>query len=279
MTVIRKYNNNVILANEDGQEVIALGCGLGFNAAAGSPVDARFVEKVFVPQETVQMQRFKDILSDLPYEHIILASKIIDQGKARLDQPLNQSIIIALADHLSFAIKRLHDHLNIQMPLAWDVQHIYPAEFAVGLEALEIIKQQTGIAFPSAEAAVIALHFINAESEAADMPGTIKMAQAVKKAVGIIEGYFGTIFDENTFDFVGLVTLLRNTIMRFIYPSKAEKQVTTDTELYELLRKRYRQEFMCAEKVLSTIEQDYGWSFSHNDSSFLTLYISRVIGQ
>jgi beta-glucoside operon transcriptional antiterminator len=278
VTVIRKYNNNVILACEGGQEVIALGRGLGFSAAVGDAVDAALVEKVFVPQETVEMHRFKDIISDLSYEQIILASKIVDMGKTRLGQPLNQSIVIALADHLDFAVKRLHDHLDIQMPLAWDVQHIYPAEFAVGLEALEIIKAEAGIEFPHAEAAIIALHFINAESEAADMPGTMKMAQAVKQAVAIIETYFDTVFDENTFDFIGLVTLLRNTIMRFIYPSKAEKQAAADGELYDLVRKRYGQEFACAEKVVSSIEESYGWRFSHNDVSFLTLYISGVTG-
>jgi beta-glucoside operon transcriptional antiterminator len=275
MTNIRKCNNNIILAIENGQEVIALGKGIGFNIRPGDEVDVSLVKKVFVPKETGQMNRFKDILADLPYEHVMLAGKIVDFGKKRLEQTLNQSIVIALADHLSFAINRLTDHLNIQMPLAWDIKHVYPTEFAIGKEALTIIKQETGIDFPEEEAAAIALHFINAEFDFEDMPNTIKMAGIIKKSLEIVESHYKTVFNENIPDFNGFITLLRNTIMRFIY-HKNEKQVKDDTELHGLLCKRYAYAFTCAEKVASFVEKEYGWSFTMNDISFLTLYISRI---
>ncbi|MDR2194860.1 MAG: PRD domain-containing protein [Treponema sp.] len=275
MIVIRKCNNNIIFAEDRGRQVIALGKGLGFNRRSGDEVDMRFVEKVFVPQESVQLNYISEILADLPYEYVILASKIVDMGKARLGQALNQSIVIALADHLTFAIKRYNEHLDIQMPLVWDIKHIYPLEFAVGKEALDIIRKETGIVFPLAEAAAITLHFINAESEFADMPNTIKMANIIQKSVGIVESYYKTMFDENTFDFSGFVTLLRNMVLRFMYPRK-EKQVEEDTVLYELLHKRYSYALACAEKVAVFIESEQGWQLTRNDVSFLTLYIDRI---
>ncbi|MDR0525679.1 MAG: PRD domain-containing protein [Spirochaetaceae bacterium] len=277
MTNIRKCNNNIILAIENGQEVIVLGKGIGFNIRPGDEVDPKLVEKVFVPKETAHMNRFQDILADLPYEQVLLASKIVDYGKTRLDQNLNQSIVIALADHLNFAINRLKDNLDIQMPLAWDIKHIYPTEFAVGKESLKILGQETGIAFPEEEAAAIALHFINAESDFSDMPNTIKMAGIIKKSVEIVEDHYKTVFNENLADFNGFIALLRNTILRFIY-QKNEKQVKDDIELHDLLSKRYARAWACAEKVASFIEKDYGWRFTMNDISFLTLYISRITG-
>jgi beta-glucoside operon transcriptional antiterminator len=276
MTNVRKCNNNIIFAEDNGCPVIALGKGLGFNLRPGGEVDITLVEKVFVPQEAIQLNRFSEILADLPYENVILASKIVDLGKARLGQTLNQSIVIALADHLTFAIKRHNDNLDIQMPLALDIKHIYPLEFAVGEEALGIIKQETGIDFPRDEAAAVTLHFINAESDGADMPNTIKMSNTIQKSVKIVESYYKMILDENTFDFSGFVTLLRNTVMRFMY-KKDEKQVEEDVELYELLRKRHNYAFSCAEKVASFIEKDYGWRLTNNDISFLALYIGRII--
>jgi beta-glucoside operon transcriptional antiterminator len=275
MRNIRKCNNNIIFADDNGRQVIALGKGLGFNLRPGGEIDMNLVERVFVPQET-QLSVFSDILADLPYEHVILAGKIVDFGKARLGQPLNQSLVIALADHLNFAIKRHNDHSNIPMPLVWDIKHIYPAEFAVGEEALLIIKHETGVELPRAEAAVITLHFINAEFEFADMPNTIKMSNILQKAVGIVEERYKTVFDENTFDFSGFITLLRNTIMRFMYPAKKEKRETEDMALYDLLRKRYSYDFTCAEKVSAFFEKEYDWQLTHNDVSFLTLYIARI---
>ena len=275
MINIRKCNNNIILAVDNGQEVIALGKGIGFNIRPGDEVDTQFVEKVFVSKERIEINRFKDILADLPYEYVILASKIVDHGKKRLNQTLNQSIVVALADHLNFAITRLKDKIDIQMPLAWDIKHIYPLEFAIGKEALQIIKDEIAIGFPDAEAVSIALHFINAESDYEDMPNTIKISTIIKKSVEIVESYYKTVFDETTPDFNGFVSLLRNTIIRFLYHTN-EKQVEEDIELYDLLRKRYAYAFNCAEKVTHYIENEYNWQFKKNDISFLTLYISRI---
>jgi len=271
----RKCNNNIILAVDNGQEVIALGKGIGFNVRPGDEVDINLVEKVFVPKETAQLNRFKDILVDLPYEAIILANKIVDYGKKQLKQPLNQSIVIALADHLNFAFTRLKKQMDIEMPLAWDIQHIYPVEFALGQEILDIIKKETGAAFPDTEAAAIALHFINAESDYADMSNTIKISGIIKKSVEIVESHYKTVFNETTPDFNGFITLLRNIIIRFLYHPD-EKSAEEDTELYELLRNRYAFAFDCATKTASYMEREYNWQFTRNDMAFLTLYINRI---
>jgi len=276
MKAIKNYNNNIILAEEGGKEVIALGKGVGFNLKPGAEVNAGLVEKVFVPQETAQIRRFKDALQDLPYEHVILASKIVDYGKEKLRCPLNQSVIIALADHLSFVIKRLSDHLDIQAPLAWDIRHIYPAEYALGLDALEIMKQETGITFPKAEAAAVALHFINAESDSPDMPGTMRAAAIIQDCVTLAEGYYGKTFDEASSGFIGFVTMMRNTVMGLL--RGVPTQAATDDKLYALLRAGYAYDFACAEKIASDLETKHGWILPRNDLCFLTLFLNRLSG-
>jgi beta-glucoside operon transcriptional antiterminator len=107
------------------------------------------------------------------------------------------------------------------------------------------------------------------------MPNTIKMSNVVQKSVEIIEAHYKTSFDETSLDFSGLVAMLRNTAMRFVYPGR-EKQAAEDTVLYRLLQKRYAYPFACAEKVAAFIEREYGWRLSENDVSFLTLYIDRI---
>jgi beta-glucoside operon transcriptional antiterminator len=101
------------------------------------------------------------------------------------------------------------------------------------------------------------------------------MAAIIKSSVEIVESFYNTVFDESTSDFIGLITLLHNTVMRFMYNAN-EKQAEEDTVLYDLLRKHYSFAFTCAEKVSAYIEKEQGWQFTRNDVSFLTLYISRV---
>ncbi|MCL2558574.1 MAG: PRD domain-containing protein [Treponema sp.] len=275
MVTAQKCNNNIILARDGEREVIVLGKGIGFSARPGEKVDPGLVEKIFVPKETSQVSRFTDILAELPYETVLLAGKIVDYGKKRLRQPLSQSIVVALADHLNFALLRIKDGLEIEIPLAWDIKHIYPLEYNLSRDALGIIKADTGVELPEAEAAAIALHFINAGAEYSDMPNTILMSMIIKKSLGIVEAHYETILDESVPDFNGFVSLLRNTIMRFLY-DRDEKQVKEDVELHTLLRRRNVSEFACAEKIASFIKGEYKWSLSLNDVSFLTLYINRI---
>jgi beta-glucoside operon transcriptional antiterminator len=274
MTNIKKYNNNVILADDGGQEVIVLGKGLGFNATPGAAVNEALVEKVFVPQTTFQINHFSNLLSDLPYEYIILASKIVDYAKTQLTQPLNQSVIIALADHLSFAVKRLRDRLDMPIPLFYDIRHLYVPEFTVGEAALDIIRRETGADFPIQEAATIALHFINAESETQEMPITMETTNIIKNIILIIEQYFHFIFDEGSFEFTELITFLRNTLLRYLQKKPADP--APDDGLYALLQERYPRASVCTERINAYMQNARGQAFSLYDRAMLLLCLKYV---
>jgi beta-glucoside operon transcriptional antiterminator len=103
-------------------------------------------------------------------------------------------------------------------------------------------------------------------------------AGVIRKVVEIIETYYSTTLDETSYDFTGLVTLLRNTVMRFVTGAVPAKQLEDDMELYELLRKRYAQALTCAERAAEMAEKEQGWRLTRNDVSFLALHISRVTG-
>ncbi|MDR1250441.1 MAG: PRD domain-containing protein [Treponema sp.] len=222
MRTIRKYNNNIILADEKGQEMIVLGRGIGFQALQGMEVDMSLVEKVFVPQETVHIDRFADTLSDLPYEYILLASKIVDFGKAALQVKLNPSIVVALADHLSVSLDLMTNNdptqVSLESPLRLDVRHIYPGEYKIGIQALEIIMRERNIQLPEAEAVNIAMHFINAELESPEMPTTFKIVTITGGVMRIIEQYYNVALDKETLQFMRFSSHVRNLVFEYLTP-------------------------------------------------------------
>ncbi|MDR0722649.1 MAG: PRD domain-containing protein [Treponema sp.] len=275
MKNIRKYNNNIILANDRGQEVIVLGKGIGFQTNPGSPVDVSLIEKVFVPQDTVHLSRFADTLSDLAYEYILLATKVVDCGKELLQTKLNPSVVVALADHFSIAFKHLKEHIDMPTPLKWDLRHLYPREFEAGLRGLEIIRQERQLAFPESEAVNIALHFINAEIDAADMSTTFKIVTITSDIIGIIKEYFHIILNEEAFDVMPFVIHLRNLVLRYtVRPD--QKAQSGDDELYALVTKRYPEASACCNRICAYLQDTQGWKPLHNDLLFLTLHIKRI---
>jgi beta-glucoside operon transcriptional antiterminator len=274
MKVIRRYNNNIILANDGGHEVIVLGKGLGFQVNPGSPVDTSLVEKVFIPQETVQISRFADTLSDLSYEHILLATKIVDNGKELLQTKLNPSIIVALADHFSVTLTRLLEHIDVQSPLKWDLRYLYPREFEAGMQGLEIIRRELQITLPEYEAASIALHFINAEIDSADMSTTFKIVAITSDIIGIIKECLHISFDEESFDLMPFVIHLRNLVLKYtVHP---DQKVLGDDDLYTLVMQRYPESAECCKRICGYLRETHDWEPVRNDRLFLTLHIRRI---
>jgi beta-glucoside operon transcriptional antiterminator len=275
MKNVRKYNNNIILANDRGQEIIVLGKGIGFQANPGSPVDTKLVEKVFVPQETARLSRFANILSDMAYEHIILATRVVDCGKELLQTHLNPSVVVALADHFSIACKRLREPVDMPTPLKWDIRHLYPREFNAGMKGLEIIRRELRLDFPESEAINIALHFINAESDSADMPTTFKIVAITSDIIGIIKEYFHIAFDEEAFDVMPFVLHLRNLALKYtVHPD--QKAQNADEELYALVASRYPEASACCGRICAYLQDTHGWEPLRNDRMFLTLHIKRI---
>jgi beta-glucoside operon transcriptional antiterminator len=282
MRTIRKYNNNIILANDKGQEVIVLGKGIGFQAPQGAEVDMSLVEKVFIPQETTHINRFADTLSDLPYEYMLLASKIVDHGKTALQVKLNPSLVVALADHLSVSLMLPQNNGSpVQSPLQLDVRHIYPGEFKTGVEALEIIRRERNIQMPEAEAVSIALHFINAELESPEMPTTFKIVTITGDVMRIIEQYYNMALDKETLEFMRFSSHVRNLVIEYIAPLAYTRRkgpaLKEDNELYELLMRRSKGVAECCARICSHLQYKHKLSLRKNDVSFLAMHITKIL--
>ncbi|AEF86932.1 transcriptional antiterminator, BglG [Treponema primitia ZAS-2] len=274
MKAIRKYNNNIILANDQGHEVIVLGKGIGFQANPGDPVDTRLIEKTFIPQETVQISRFADTLADLPYEYILLATKVVDCGKELLQAELNPSVVIALADHFSGTLPHFAERKTLESPLKWDLRHLYPREFKASMRGLEIIRQERHEDYPEYEAYNIALHFINAETDTADMPTTFKIVAITSDIIGIIKESLHINFDEESFDVMPFVIHLRNLVLK--YTVNPEQKIRGDDDLYALVMKRYPEAADCCTRICAYLRETHGWEPVRNDRLFLVLHIKRI---
>ena len=105
MKVLKSINNNVVSClDENGQEVIAMGRGLGFSLRSGDELDAAKVEKLFRMQTPDEARRLTDLFSTLPPQQIELCSRIVDRATEDLGRKLCPSVYLTLTDHICFAI-------------------------------------------------------------------------------------------------------------------------------------------------------------------------------
>ena len=114
LELLRVFNNNAVLARDAaGREVVLTGRGLGFQARTGQAVDMTKVVRTFVPDAGRNADNFAQLLASIPPEHIDLAALALDEVRADLDRELPSSTVVALADHLRFAIKRTRANIVV----------------------------------------------------------------------------------------------------------------------------------------------------------------------
>ena len=164
MRIKKVINNNIICAvDEDGSELIATGRGLGYQRRTGERVDESLVQKVYRMVDRGRQRRLRELVEEIPLEHLALTEELVSLIRQQLDQPLNESLLITMADHISFAIRRQQQGIAFENPLCGAVMSYYPAEYRLGRECLRQIRERLGVELPESEASFLALHIVNAE--------------------------------------------------------------------------------------------------------------------
>ena len=80
----------------------------------------------------------------------------------RVEKKINNNVAVCTAGNSQELIERIKKNEIFDFSLSYDIQHLYPKEYDVGLKALQYVKEDLKIIFPKAEATAIAMHFINA---------------------------------------------------------------------------------------------------------------------
>lgn len=106
MKIDKVMNNNVVSSiDEDGQEIIVVGTGIGFQGKEGKVVDEKKIQKIFRLEDPKMIRKLKEILQDLPMEQFEISTAIIEHAKQSLGTELNENIYVTLTDHIHFAIQ------------------------------------------------------------------------------------------------------------------------------------------------------------------------------
>ncbi|HET9648852.1 MAG TPA: PRD domain-containing protein [Microlunatus sp.] len=275
MRILKVFNNNVVLAaDERGVQHVLFGRGLGFKAAPGSTVDPGRVERRFAPSGAAGAERIAALVDEIPLQDIELSERIVALARARLGPHITDHVLLPLADHLSFALRRIAEGTaEIEYPLRWEVQYLYPAEVAVAREALDLVAADRGIQLPEVEAVPLALHLVTAQFDA-DMSTTAQMTQDLTRILAIIRDEYGVEIDESSMEVARFVTHLRYLFLR---EQQGRKLNQTPAELHAALRSARPNEYISAGRIGTLLADQYGWDISTDEILYLALHVSRLV--
>ncbi|BCN32468.1 BglG family transcription antiterminator LicT [Anaeromicropila herbilytica] len=273
MKISKVINNNVITTfDEHNNEIVIMGCGIGFRKNPKDEVDETKIEKIFSMSNSNTTKQFQTLLEKIPLEIIRTANEIIAYAKCSLTKELSDSIYVALTDHLNFAVERCKKQINFKNALLWEIKRFYNHEYLIAKEAIAIIDRNLGIQMNEDEVGFIALHIVNAELNT-DMEHSLAMTKMIQDILNIIKYHYQVQVDENTLHYERFITHLKFFVERAFRNNYYQ---TEDIEFCKMIQKQYTQAYQCSIKIAEYMKSKINYELTEEELSYLTIHIKRI---
>lgn len=274
MRVYKVINNNVLSAFDDmKQELVLMGRGIGFKAKAGDVIDEDKIEKIFCIENSALSRQFQEILSDMPLEHMQISADIISYAKNECHMKLNQSIYVALTDHIHYAIERYRQGILLPNTLLGEIRQFYRREYLVGEYAIRIFAERLDIHFSEDEAGFIALHFVNAVYDTTTHDA-YAIAEILKQSMAIVKAAFGERVQEHSMHYERFMVHLKFLARRIFTKELLEEE---ETAMAQEIFAKYAEESACAGKIAEYIYDSYQTELTEEEKMYLTIHIRRIL--
>ncbi|MCC0628733.1 MULTISPECIES: BglG family transcription antiterminator LicT [unclassified Clostridioides] len=275
MIINKILNNNVVITLDDNdEEIIVMGKGIGYQKSKGDLIDKTKVNKVFRISNKEISNKLQELLNNIPIEHMKLSSEIIEYAQKKLNKKLNESIYISLSDHTYSAIQRMKEGINVKNAILWEIKRFYKEEFEIGMKALGIIESKTHVKLPEDEAGFIAFHIVNAQlSEGHTLASDI--TKLIQEVLSIVRYHFRIEFHEESVFYYRFIMHLKFFAQRLLLDSEHEGE--TDKELLNIIKSKYNKEFECVAKIKNFIKKQYNYILTYDELIYLTIHLAKVV--
>lgn len=272
MKIEKIINNNLIrTTNKQGQRVILMGCGIGFQKKPGCEVDEDKIEQIYVEKDSEG--RLEQVLKSIPVECIQTANEVISYARSALGKRLNDTIYLTLTDHIAAAVRRTHEGILIKNALLWEIRRFYNHEFLVAKEALRIIERRLSVSFPEDEAGFLALHFVNATMESADVGTTAEMTKVIQHILSLVKYYFKFEPDEYSLHYERFLVHTKF----FVYRLFQDTQLYGENPIFlDGILCQYQKEYACAEKIAAFLDKEYHKTVTRDELCYMTVHLHRI---
>lgn len=277
MKINRLINNNIVSVNEDGIEKIVMGKGLGFGKKSGDSVDESRVEKIFIIEKNEDIDKYLQLLKEIPVEYFIFSEEIISEADEKFGKKMNSSIHISLADHIYNSVKRNRDNITIKNVLTYDIRRYYPEHYNIGIGAIDTLNEKYNLDLNEDEASFIALHIINSYSDNTGNSEVEEITSIINAVLKIIKYEFNQDLRESSIHYDRFITHLKFFAKRVISNEKYEGAI--DFDLFELVKTKYKLAYEVSLKVKKFIEETYGYEVKNDELLYLTVHIENIINK
>lgn len=268
--VSKILNHNAVMAvsEEDNQEHLIMGKGIGFGKKITQSFQAGEDETVYSLQETTKRGNAKTLAQSISPEFLEIADLVLNEAEKEFGE-IDHNILFPMADHIEYAVKRILNHETLSNPLTADIRLLFYAEYKVALCIVPVLKNRMGIDMDEDEVGYIALHVHTAIGKE-EVSQAMLMAEAVRMCVSYVEEETGKKIDVMSLSYNRLMNHIRYMIARVAAGEELK------VSMNDYMAVKFPEAFKLSETICHRIETELNCSLKNVEIGYLAMHIERV---
>lgn len=269
-TVVKVFNNNAVMVKKQEKDYILVGKGIGFSKKAGEAIDSlENIENVFILLDDFSKAEYESLFSELELDVISVVEDILKMASDSLKEKLHPHTRFGLMDHINFSIKRMREGINIVNPFLLETKLMYPKEFSIAMQAVELIEKKLLIEVPESEVGFIALH-IHGGRLSNRQNSSLKHVKLLSKVISYLEDKLKIKIEEESFNTTRFISHIRGVIER------CSKGKNIENVFLEKLKKDFVFEYKIAENIAFIIQKNIGFEVPESEVGYIALHIYKM---
>lgn len=268
-------NNNVCVFDNNGKEQIISAKGIGFGKKYGDEIEPNGDFKIYMITDSSFRKKLIESLSEIPYEIIAVTDDLVKYISEHTDGKLNDSLLITLSDHISFAIERKKNGMEFSNPLMDSISEYFPDEFALGKYCLEKINNTLNVHLSNDEAGFIAMHIINARL-GTKMSQVSDITKLVNDCADIADKCFSGKIDKTSVFYERFLIHLKFLAKRLFKAEKLPNVLSRDDDILSLIKLKFKKHYKCAKCMQDHILKNYAKTISEDEMLTLAIHLKRI---
>lgn len=272
--ITKLINNNVVFSVDDEQnEIIIFGKGIGFGKKRGDIIDNARIIKVFEACNAKEKNYLINLVEDIQPLYIDIAAKIITLFETKLNSKVNDMMNISLSDHISNAVANKKEGFELSLDILQEVKNIYPKEFMIAKEGLKLIQFETNVTLSEDEAGYIVLHYINSQGKSFRSDAKFRLLFQ-EKIIHEIESTLKVSLDRSSLYYTRFLTHLSFLAARI---HDDELLHEGNSSVYQIFINQYPELRLCVEMSTKTIYEEFHVQINDEEKGYLAIHINNMI--
>ena len=269
-TIIKVLNNNTVLAKHNHEEIIVMFKGIGFGKKAGECLEIPPQAKKYLMQKTYQSKdRFQNIIEYIDPIYLEIADEILKRAEARFAK-IDYNILLPLADHIFFTMKRMKENILPSNPFHYDIQLLFPNEYEVAQEARDIIFQYTSQKINDDEVGFITLHVHSAVSSN-KVVESMEATRIIHEQILQLQNDLNIVIDVHSISYARLMNHIKFLIVRINSGEKLQMDIS------EFTKDKFPFAYQQAQQMCDSLSKILKKEMPETEVGYLALHLERIL--